>query len=74
MDKFGELLQSVSHVYDFVCLSETWMKTSEKSNVDVKDYVCINKPRSQINKRAKRGSRGMLLYIHKPLRGRFEMS
>ena len=64
MDKFSELLQSVFHVYDFVCLSETWMKTSERPNVEVKDYVCINNPRSQINKRAKRGSGGILLYFH----------
>ena len=40
------------------------MKTSEKSNVGVKNYVCINKPMSRINKRAKRGSGGILLYIH----------
>ena len=25
MDKFSELLQSVFHVYDFVCQSQTWM-------------------------------------------------
>ena len=46
MDKFSELLLSVFHIYDFVCLSETWMKSSEKANVDVKNYVCVNKPRS----------------------------
>ena len=43
MDKFSELLLSVFHIYDFVCLSETWMKTSEKADVDVKTtYVLIN--------------------------------
>ena len=40
------------------------MKTSEKANIDVKNYVCVNKPRSRINKRGKRGSGGFLLYIH----------
>ena len=40
------------------------MKTSEKPIVDVKDYICINKPRSQINERAKIGTGGTLLYIH----------
>ena len=64
MDKFSELLQSVFQLYDFICLSETWIKTSENANLDVKNYVCINKPRSRINKRAKRGSGRILLYIH----------
>ena len=40
------------------------MKTSEKPIVDVKDYICTNKPSSQINKRVKIGSGGTLLYIH----------
>ncbi len=48
---------------DLVCLTETWMKPSETQNLEVRGFTCINKPRSRINKRAKRGSGGILLYI-----------
>ncbi len=65
MDKLYDLTQSAFSVYDFVCLTETWIKPSQEINLEVKDYTCINKPRQRLNKRAKTGSGGvLLLYIH----------
>ena len=53
--------------YDIVFLSETWLKPLDTSNFNVCNYICINKPRKSVHKKAKRGSGGVLLYIHKRL-------
>ena len=65
IEKFSGLLQDAfSKGYDFVCLSETWLRSIEIPQHEVQEYSYINKPRSLINKRAKRGSGGILLYIN----------
>ena len=65
IDKFDEIVQNVfSKDYDFVCLSETWLKSADCTEYNVHHYHCINKPRSFRHKRAKRGAGGILLYIN----------
>ena len=49
--------------YDFVCFTETWQKECVKDAFEVKGYTFINKQRSFIHRKAKRGAGGILLYI-----------
>ena len=64
IQKFNSICDEVfSTSPDIVCLSETWLKSSDSSSFEVQGYACINKPRSQIHRNAKRGSGGILLYI-----------
>ena len=44
--------------------SETWLRYEDCGQYVVPDYQCVNKPRSFINKKAKRGAGGILLYMH----------
>ena len=48
----------------FVYKKRAWLKSIDITNFEVPYYICINKPRSFKNKRAKRGSGGILLYVH----------
>ena len=65
IEKFNNLLHDVFTMdYDLICLQETRLKSLDITNFEVSDYVCINKPRSFKSKRAKRGSGGILLYVH----------
>ena len=49
--------------YDFVCFTATWQKECVKDAFDVKGYTFINKQRSFIHRKAKRGAGGILLQI-----------
>ena len=58
IEKFNDVIDEVfTASYDFVCFTETWQKEC------VKDLKCINKQRSFIHRKAKRGAGGILLYI-----------
>ena len=59
--------------YHFVCLSETWMSPYSTENYEVKNYTCITRPRTQMNRRAKRGSGGLILYIHEKIKNHVEI-
>ena len=63
IEEFNNIAQSI-FCEDFVCFSETWLKSVECTEYYVEHYHCINKPRSFHHKRAKRGAGGILLYIN----------
>ena len=77
MDKFYDIHSDVFSnpvEYHFVCLSETWMRPYSTENYEIKNYTCITRPRTQINRRAKRGSGGLILYIHEKIKNHVEIS
>jgi len=53
--------------FDFVCLSETWLKDEISFVIDLPGYVHFSFCRHNTNHRAKRGAGGMLLHIKKEL-------
>ena len=57
------LVYSLGSMTAFVSVKH-WLKNL---NYQLPDYYCINKPRKHLNKRARRGSGGVLLCIHKSL-------
>ena len=64
-NKFSDnLLDIFALDYDLVCFSETWLRYEDCGQYVVPDYQCVNKPRSFINKKAKRGAGGIMLYMH----------
>ena len=69
LDKFNNNLvpSLLPRKYDCICLCETWLKATDNLNYQLPDYYCINKPSKHLNKQARRGSGGVLLYIHKSL-------
>ena len=46
-----------------MCFSETWLRYEDCGQYVMPDYQCVNKPRSFINKKAKRGAGGIMLYM-----------
>ena len=54
--------------YDFICLCETWLQSGDP-DIDnlLPNYSCVNKTRHHRNRRPKRGSGGILLFIHKDI-------
>ena len=65
IDKFNNDLQSIfTKNYDFICILETWLRQIDVEMYEVLNYKLINKPRSFTHPRARRGSGGLLLYIH----------
>ena len=53
--------------FDFVCLSETWLKEETSFVIDLPGYAHFSFCRPIINHRNKRGAGGLLLYIKKEL-------
>ena len=53
--------------FDFVCLSETWLKDEISFVLDLPGYVHFSFCRPITNRRTKRGAGGLLLYIKKEL-------
>ena len=53
-----------SEQFDFIGLAETWLKASKEIQFNAQNYHIINKPRSYTHPQARRGSGGLLLYIH----------
>ena len=47
-----------------MCFSETWLRYEDCGQYVMPDYQCVNKPTSFINKKAKRGAGGIMLYMH----------
>ena len=54
-------------------LCETWLSLSDTTEFQLTNYACVNKPRKHRNSRAKRGSGGIILYIHKTLSASVEI-
>ena len=68
IDKFNNDLQSIfTKNYDFICILETWLRQIDVEMYEVLNYKLINKPRSFTHPRARRGSGGLLLYIHEQI-------
>ena len=65
-EKYTDYIQSIqSEQFEFICITETWLKSSETNQFHALNYHIINKPRTYIHPQARRGSGGLLLFIHK---------
>ena len=67
--KFNDIMHEILlRDYDFICLCETWLRSGDP-DIDnlLPNYSCVNKTRHHRNRRAKRGSGGILLFIHKDI-------
>jgi len=75
LEKFNNHLvpRLLPNKYDFICFCETWLKSNDIKDYELPDYYCVNRPRMHMHKRAKRGSGGVLLYIHKSVKGHVEL-
>ena len=49
------------------------LKPTDITSFEIPSYYLINKPRLNINKRAKRGSGGVILFIHDSLKPYVEL-
>ena len=67
--KFNDIMHEiVLSDYDFICLCETWLRTGDPDiDNQLPNYSCVNKTQHHRNRRAKRGSGGILLFIHKDI-------
>ena len=64
IEKFNDVIdEAFTALYDSVYFTETWPKECIKDAFEVKGYTFINKQRSFIHRKAKRGAGGVLLYI-----------
>ena len=63
IDKFNNYYVKTfqSNEYDFICLTETWLKSADTDQFEIQNYHIINKPQSCIHPRARRGSGGLIL-------------
>ena len=48
---------------DITVLTECWLKSVVSYNLDIKDYVLLNYPRSSMHRKAKCNSGGLVMYI-----------
>ena len=63
IEKYNDLIDEVlTASYYFVCFTETWQKECIIDAFEVKSYTFINKQRSFMHRKAKRGAGGILLY------------
>ena len=52
---------------DIMVLTESWLKPVICYNLEIKDYVVLNYPRSSMHRKAKRNSGGLVIYIKQHL-------
>lgn len=65
MEEYADYIQSIYlKQFDFICLTETWLKSPERRQFNAQKYHVINKPRAHTHPQARRGSGGVLLYVH----------
>ena len=52
---------------DIMVLTESWLKPVVSYNLEIKDYVLLNYPRSSMHRKARRNSGGIVIYIQQYL-------
>ena len=56
------------HYYDIILLSKTWLKPNHPYNMNLQGYTSVCLSQSCTNKKAKRGSGGLMCYIRNEIK------
>ena len=65
-DKLIDVAEYLNH-FDIIMLSETWLRPNSLYNLNMNDHLLHTINRPSTNKRAKRGSGGLICYYRKEI-------